>query len=82
MYKYLFSISPLDIADVLAGFCIVNGKTESNGAAYLLDVHDVQLPGEQSSPKALLLTMAETGEASEPLHQLLLEQVLGPFLNP
>ncbi len=82
VYKYLFSISPLDIADVLAGFCIVNGKTESNGAAYLLDVHDVQLPGEQSSPKALLLTMAETGEASEPLHQLLLEQVLGPFLNP
>ena len=81
VYKYLFSIGLLHSNDVLAGLCIVNGKIEAGSASNLVNIHDMRLPGEQDLPKTLLLTMAETGENTEELHQSLLEQVIGPFLG-
>lgn len=56
-FKYLFSISPVRSADIVAGLCIAYGKC--NASEQMQSVYDKQLPDQQITPVAELLPLIE-----------------------
>lgn len=78
-YKYLFSISPVSLTDIVAGLFIVNGQSEKD-IDTITDIYDKSLTPNKITPNAEILTLTENSVDNAENHAKLLKQVVGKYL--
>lgn len=79
-YKYLFSISPIDLSDTIAGLLIINGQSEDENDA-VTDIYDKSLTPGKIDPQADILTLTENSTNNASSHSQLLKTVLGKYIS-
>ncbi len=78
-YKYLFSISPISASDSVVGLCVFNGQSDTDvDRAY--NIYNFELVN-SISPKAEIVTLTENSTENRVLHEVLLHNSVGLYLN-
>ena len=73
VFKYLFSITPINPQDKIVGLCLVNGQSDLLNDS-LTDIYDRKLSGTQIYPRAVIITLTENSENNIALHTKLIDQ--------
>ena len=79
MYKYLFSISPVDSTDEVVALYIVNGQSDEDVDS-VVDIYDRSLRPGSITPCAEIITLTENSEDTQANHSRLLKATFGRHL--
>mgnify|MGYP007093297375 CR=1 FL=1 len=80
VYKYLFSISPIELADTIVALLIINGQSEKENDNYT-NIYDSGRSPEGIMPYAKILTLTENNVNNTDEHSKLLKEVIGRCLS-
>lgn len=79
VYKYLFSLAPINTHDCLAGLCVINGKSNFERDR-IYNAYDLSLQPEDISPFAKIMTLTENTPKDEEHHSKMLDSVFDRIL--
>ena len=79
VFKYLFSVSPIDLKDAINGLCVVNGQSD-RVEDYCTDIYNRKLSGTQIEPRAEIITLTENATENSILHTSLFDQCFGRII--
>ena len=78
-FKYLFSITPIDLKDKIIGLYVVNGQSDDVEDS-TANVYDRSRNEGMIMPRAEIITLTENSEDNKTLHMMLLGNSIGRFL--
>lgn len=80
LFRYIISISTIDLEDSLLGLVIVNGKSDGTEDA-VEDIYDRTPDHREIYPFAKIMTLTETQDENLQLHENLMDQLLQKFVT-
>ena len=78
-FKYIFSITPVDLNDKVMGLYIINGQSDELEDS-VTNVYDRSRNEGMIMPRAEIITLTENSEYNTDLHLMLLSNSIGRFL--